>query len=130
MPRRSKRSLKAISQHIERGKGFGSCIKNISTSSLSTPANRVHYLSSLKYCKLCAPVLGYKSVSEEFIDLVGEDIDNFFDEDDQSSSDGEDDDKILPEHVANFWKSTIDWGNANKRDYEQYFRNAIFGLLV
>ena len=58
MPRRNKRSLKAISQHIESGKGFGSL------SSSSDPATGVSAASE-----------------EDFGDFVGDDDDIFSDED-------------------------------------------------
>ena len=90
MPRRNKKSLKAISQHIESGKGFGSLFSS------SDPAT------------------GVSAVSEEdFVDLVGDDDDDIcFNEENQSSDcdDEDDDDEVLTEHVTNFWTSTIDWG--------------------
>ena len=89
MPIRNKKSLKAISQHIESGKGFGSL------SSSSDPATGVSAASE-----------------EDFVDLVGDDDDICFNEENQSSDcdDEDDDDEVLTEHVTNFWTSTIDWG--------------------
>ena len=74
--------MKAISQHIESGKGFGSL------SSSSDPATGVSAASE-----------------EDFVDLVG---DICFNEENQSSDcddDEDDDDEVLTEHVTNFWTS-------------------------
>ena len=107
MGRRSKKSLKARFQHINRAKGFGSFIRN-SSSSVSSVRN----LQALKYCTICATNVGL-NVSEDFIDLVGEDID----EDNQSIDGGdnvdEEEDLLLPERAINFWNSTIDWANVD-----------------
>ena len=88
MGRKSKRSLTAITQRIEKGHRFGSPI----------------VLSTSRFCSL---------VDEDFIDLVGEDIDNFFDEEDnQSSSDADDNDNpTIEERAKTFWNSTIDWSS-------------------
>ena len=99
-----KRSLKAFSQHTECGKGFGSCKRKHLRSSSS--------FSSSSAAAVAADFDDISCVSVDFIDLLGEDIDNFFDEDSQSS-DGEDDDNIISEHVTNFWTSTIDWGKVD-----------------
>ena len=76
--------MKAISQYIESGKGFGSL------SSSSDPATGVSAASE-----------------EDFVDLVGDDDDIFFDEENQSSDcdDEDDDDEVLTEQVTNFWTS-------------------------
>ena len=90
-----------------RAKGFGYFIRN-SSSSVSSVRN----LQALKYCTICATNVGL-NVSEDFIDLVGEDID----EDNQSIDGGdnvdEEEDLLLPERAINFWNSTIDWANVD-----------------
>ena len=101
MPRKNKRSLKVILQHSDEcGKGFGSSCKKHNLSSFFSSSSTASTDDDISY------------VSVDFIDLIDEDIDNFFDEDNQSS-DGEDDDTIPSEHVTNFWTSTIDWGKVD-----------------
>ena len=66
MPRRSKRSLKAVAQNSEKGKGFGPVVTIIGTSPTSVVS--IHYLDLLIYCNLCVPF-------EDLSDVVGEDLD-------------------------------------------------------
>ena len=66
IPRRSKRSLKAVAQNSEKRKGFGPVVTIIGTSPTSVVS--IHYLNLLKYCNLCVPF-------EDLSDVVGEDLD-------------------------------------------------------
>ena len=99
MPRRNKKSLKAISQHIESGKGFGSLLFSSSD-----------------------PATGDSAASEEdFVDLVGDDDDDIcFNEENQSSDCEEvDEDEILTCKLM-----TV---RANRKDYERFFNNEAYG---
>ena len=90
-------------QHINRAKGFGYFIRNSSSSVFS-----VRNLQALKYCTICATNVGL-NVSEDFIDLVGEDNQSI----DGGDNVDEEEDLLLPERAINFWNSTIDWANVD-----------------
>ena len=61
MPRRSKRSLKAIAQNSEKGKGFGPVITIAKSPTSVVP---IQSLDLLIYCNLCVPF-------EDLSDVVG-----------------------------------------------------------
>ena len=102
MPRRSKRSLKAVAQNSEKGKGFGPVVTIIGTSPTSVVS--IHYLDLLIYCNLCVPF-------EDLSDVVGEDLDE---EDNRDTGDDENVDMLPPdEYATKFWNGTIDWGRVD-----------------
>lgn len=128
-PRRSKRSLKAVAQNSEKGKGFGPVVTIIGTSPTSVVS--IHYLDLLKYCNLCVPF-------EDLSDVVGEDLDEEDNRDD--TGDDENIDMLPPEEYATkFWNGTIDWGRVDlsfrregeskrsKRDCAQFSKTANCG---
>ena len=78
MPRRSKRSLKAVAQNSEKGKGFGPVVTIIGTSPTSVVS--IHYLDLLIYCNLCVP---FEDLSDV---VVGEDLNE---EDNRDTGDDE-----------------------------------------
>ena len=100
MPRRSKRSLKAIAQNSEKGKGFGPVITIAKSPTSVVP---IQSLDLLIYCNLCVPF-------EDLSDVVGEDLDE---EDNRDTGEDENiDEYALPpeEYATKFWNGAIDWG--------------------